>query len=648
MQTKTILLAVGLIASTMIAGCTGTPSLTPTIQGPEIIPTVTTIPPTPTAIPKNLTVCVGQEPSSLFVYSGSYSQSMWSILEAVYDGPVDYLNYQYVPVILEKLPDLAVGDASLLPIEVKEGMDIVDADGNLMTLQKGIKYIPSGCTANDCVLEYDGKTPVQMDQLVVRYQIKPGIKWSDGTPLTAKDSVYSYELASSPAIPANKGVIRKTASYTAVDDFIVEWKGLPGYLDQQYATRFWLPLPEHIMAAKDPSSMLTDPEIVEKPIGWGPFVITEWIRGDHISFKKNTNYFRSAEGLPLVDILTVRFLGVDPEQSLTALINGECDVLDQSTMLDSQLIAMQELTSAGKIKAVIGLSPFIEQLVLNLKPASYDDGYNVAKGDRPDVLGDKLVRQALLKCINREAINQALLGGASVIPISYLPSGDPINDPEGTSTTYDPDAGTALLEQAGWRDHDQDPSTPRIAFTVRNVYAGAILELDYVTTNAGLRKAVSEMVAADLQMCGFKVNLTYLPPEKLFGAGPDAPIFGRQFDLAQFYWDTGSAAICSLYETNQVPATSNNWIGSNITGYSSPEYDLACQNARRSLPGQPEFTSAQYAPQKLFNSDIPAIPLYQVIKMGAARMDMCGFGMDPTTRSDLWNIEVLDYGEGCR
>ena len=44
--------------------------------------------------------------------------------------------------------------------------------------------------------------------------------------------------------------------------------------------------------------------------------------------------------------------------------------------------------------------------------------------------------------------------------------------------------------------------------------------------------------------------LSYLPPEKLFGPGPDGLLFGRKFDLAEFQWDIGTAAYCSLYETD--------------------------------------------------------------------------------------------------
>ena len=181
-----------------------------------------------------------------------------------------------------------------------------------------------------------------------------------------------------------------------------------------------------------------------------------------------------------------------------------------------------------------------------------------------------------------------------------------------------------------------------------NVFPGAPLEVNYATTNAGLRKKSSEMIAADLQKCGFKVNLTYLPPEQLFAPGPDGLIFGRKFDLAQFQWDIGNSAYCTLYETSRIPNEGNSWIGSNVTGYSSKEFDSACLTSRQVLPGQSNYVEAQKAPQVIFNTDNPAIPLYQNIQVGAARMDMCGFQMDPTSRSDLWNIEELDYGTACK
>ncbi len=69
--------------------------------------------PTATAVPeKTLTVCVGDEPSSLYLYANS-SQAMWSILEGIYDGPIDTVDYQPQAVILTGIPTLENGGITL-------------------------------------------------------------------------------------------------------------------------------------------------------------------------------------------------------------------------------------------------------------------------------------------------------------------------------------------------------------------------------------------------------------------------------------------------------------------------------------------------------------------------------------------------------
>lgn len=638
-----------LIITTLIAGLLAACSTTPAEQSAPaatVVPSATPIPPTPTPLPRALTICLGEEPESLFIYNGSFSQSMLTVLEAVYDGPVDYVDYQYQPVILEQLPDLAKGGAVLQPVEVSEGMELVDADGNFMTLHKDIKYIPSGCSSPDCVAVYDGKTPVTMDQLVVTFKLKPGITWSDGMPLTAQDSVFSFGLASSPMIKSGKDIIHKTASYTALDDQSVEWKGKPGFRDQQYASRFWLPLPAHKLASIAPASLSTDPQASETPMGWGAFIITEWVRGDHITAVKNPAYFRAAEGLPGVDILTFRFVGTDAETNVNALASGGCDILDQSTQLDSQVLSLLELEKTGKLSLLSSPSPFVELLNLNIKPASYDDGYNVARSDRADIFGDVTVRQAMQQCIDRERLNDNLLGGLSIIPASYQPGGDPLADVNLPLSAYDPAAGAALLEQAGWRDHDHDPSTPRIAYSAKNVYAGTVLEVNLVTTTSGLRMAASEMIAENLQTCGFKVNLSYVPSPQLFAAGPEGQIFGRRFDMAVFRWG-GIVSGCQIFESSKIPTFKNIWVGENVIGYSSTAFDTACQAARMLLPGQADYEATVQQPQAVFTADAPAIPLYQLLRVAATRVDMCGVSMDATSRSSLWNIESVNFGDAC-
>ncbi len=92
-----------------------------------------------------LTICLINEPRSLFLYD-AVSTSEQSVLAAIYDGPIDIKNFIANPVILEKIPSLANGDALLQSVQVGTGDLIVDAQGNLTNLEDGVLYRPSGCT----------------------------------------------------------------------------------------------------------------------------------------------------------------------------------------------------------------------------------------------------------------------------------------------------------------------------------------------------------------------------------------------------------------------------------------------------------------------------------------------------------------------
>ena len=51
--------------------------------------------------------------------------------------------------------------------------------------------------------------------------------------------------------------------------------------------------------------------------------------------------------------------------------------------------------------------------------------------------------------------------------------------------------------------------------------------------------------------------------------------------------------------------------------------------------------------QEIFASELPVIPLYLRLKLAVTRPDMCGFTLDPTAISEMWNIEAFDFGEDC-
>ena len=598
---------------------------------------------TPTPSPRSLVVCLGQEPVTLYPY-GRGSTTMWTVLEAIYDGPIDQRSYSSQPVILEKLPSLKDGDAALQKVTVSAGDTVIDAQGDLAILAKGVRVNPSGCRSADCAQTYDGQSPLEMDQMTARFKLLPNLTWSDGQPLKASDSVYSFHLASDPSTPVSKYLVDRTVAYQQVDDLSVEWTGLPGYLDASYATFFWMPLPEHLWGSLKPADLLTDPAASRSPVGWGPYVVKEWTPGDHILLTKNPHYFRAAEGLPKFDALDIRFIGTNSAGNVNALLSGECDLVDQSAGLEEQLSALAQLEKAGKIKAAYAAGPEWEHLDFGIKPASYDDGYSQAAGDRPDFFGDPRMRAAVAYCLDRQSLVKNLLLGHSTVPDSFLPPEHPAHASNLPAYAYDPAKGRQLLDEIGWKDVGGGLARPRVSQGVAGVQDGTPLAVTYHTTQAALRSQVSAALKANLQQCGFQVEVKPLTPGELFAPGEQSPLFGRQFDLAEFSWQAGVRPACFLYMSSRIPTSQNHWVGENISGYADPAYDAACQTAMQVLPGDEGYLAAQAAVQEMFAKALPVIPLYLNVRAVAMRPDFCAFQFDPTARSELWNLESLDYG----
>ena len=243
----------------------------------------TTQTPFPTPVPPSLlTICVGQEPASLFLYD-DISVPASAIREAIYDGPYDINGFEMSPVILERKPSIDAGDVLVESVVVKPGDVLVDADGDLTQLSEGVFYFPTGCSTPDCALSYQGEAEVWSDQLVVQFALRPDVLWSDGTPLTAGDSVYSYEIASELFPTARPELLRYTETYQALDAHTIEWRGIPGYIDPTYATNFFSPLPQHVLGGSSAADLLTSEVASRSPLGWGPYVLEQWVAGDHIT-----------------------------------------------------------------------------------------------------------------------------------------------------------------------------------------------------------------------------------------------------------------------------------------------------------------------------------------------------------------------------
>jgi peptide/nickel transport system substrate-binding protein len=630
-----------ILASTLPA-CAPQAIVTPFVAD---TPTPTSLPVfTPTPVTRSLTVCLGEEPNTLYPY-GNLNSAARSVLSAIYDGPMDVTDYGYEPIILEKIPSLEDGDAQVSPVSVNAGSKIVDSTGNVVLLSTGTKVRPSGCRSDDCAVSYDGSSTLQMDQIVATFTMLKGLMWSDGAPLTSSDSIYSYGLASSELTPNSKFLVDRTASYEAADEQTIQWWGIPGFIDPDYYTNFWLPLPEHAWSEFPPDQLLKVDVSSKLPLGWGPYIIDKWEPGKSLHFIKNLNYFRADSGLPTFDELTF-LIFPDANAAMSALVDGTCDMLDPSTHLDGQVGLLQQMQIDNRARLFTAQTNVIEWLGMGILPASYDDGFDVKK-DRPDFFGDKRTRQAIALCLDRQKVVDTVLFGLSQVPDTYLPSDHPLHNANVQAYEYNPASGNKILNDVGWIDKDNDPSTPRVAQSVTNVPVDTPLILNYYTSSATQRHQVAEIFTQSLAECGIGLNVIYSSASDFYAQGPTGPLFGRQFDLAEYAIGVNSLEPqCSWFASSQIPSESNHWIGTNVSGYKSSTFDAACQKALQTVSTDPEYASHQEA-QAIFAADIPSIPLYLRLKVAATRPDFCGFSLDPSSSSALADIETFDYGDSC-
>jgi peptide/nickel transport system substrate-binding protein len=371
------------------------------------------------------------------------------------------------------------------------------------------------------------------------------------------------------------------------------------------------------------------------------------VAGDHITLTKNPHYFRAGEGLPKISTLTFRFVS-DPATAISDLTTGKCDILDPSINLGGQVDVLRSMADKKQLQVSFATPPVMEQLAFGIHPAVYDNGLKAAYNNRPDYLGDVRVRQAIAMCIDRQKVVDSVLGGLSEVPASFVPSEDPLYNSAVPTYSFDVTAANALLEQAGWHDADNNPMTPRLATGVQNVPNGAALVLDYITTSAAQRKQVSKIVTDSLAQCGIKVNVAFLDQTELYAAGPAGALFGRNFDLAEFAMgSTNTEPPCEWFTSAEIPDASNQWVGTNVSGYSNLDFDAACQTTQQSLVDESAHAQVYQQAQTIFSGDLPVLPLYWRLAVAAARTEVCHFSLDPTASSALWNIDSIDIGTSC-
>lgn len=591
--------------------------------------TAQAIPPTATLVPvkPDIQICMANEPNTLSNYNSPNSAAL-QVLQALSPKFVTQVGYQYQSYGLKELPSIENGLIQIQTVEVNKGDWVINRFGNPAQLMAGVQIIPSGCTSNDCVITYQEGT-IQMDQITVLFNLNENLFWNDGTPLTAKHSEFAYQIDQEDNSNGNP-MLSYTSAYAALSDYQLQWIGLPGYLKSDAKTAIWQPLPQQLYSAQSIEEFLGQAQ----NFSWGPYQLDVWEQGQSIKIISNTYSPEYANAYPNIEF---KFIGENSADSLAMLSNGDCSILlDRTFDIQANSPELQSQTDYQIIPS--GAKGWLH-LDFALQHRTHDDGYNLYN-DQSAFFYDQLTRQAISQCINREAL-LAEYPYASLMP-SYLSSSNP-NAIENI-IQYNPDAANQSLEEVGWNLAEDGVRYSQTSYILYDTK----LELNLYTETTYTKAA--ESIKNDLAGCGVEVIINTLPTNQLYATTSDAPLFGRNFDLALFSWSSSQQDLCWLYQSQAIPGEDKSthpyyWLGWNITAWSNPEFDTLCNQTQNSI-NNPQTEISQLA-QQLYIQEMPSLPLIELQTYTAASNEICGFS--PQQQGlDIVDFSKLGINEYCQ
>jgi peptide/nickel transport system substrate-binding protein len=320
------------------------------------------------------------------------------------------------------------------------------------------------------------------DHKTFTFHLRPGVTFHDGRQLTSADVKYTFESLLSPSLRSPiRGALDKIDSIEALDPLTVIFHAREPF----YTFIGNLPAIGII-----PDGAGT--EIINSPIGSGPYRFASYNEGDSVRLEANPAYWGGAPGIPRVHIKVV----TDNSTRQAELMSGEVD-LAYNAQFDPETI--RALAGRRDMQVVIGDGASIGYLGLNVSPTS--------------VLSNQKVRQAVACGIDRDVIIHRLLRDQARKANAIMPPEHWAYDPNVTVYDHDPERAKQLLDDAGYPDPDGSGAHPRLTLTM-------------LTTTTQLSRNIASIMQDQLRGVGIQLELQSLESATLFDKLGKA-----QFDL---------------------------------------------------------------------------------------------------------------------
>jgi len=404
-----------------------------------------------------------------------------------------------------------------------------------------------------------------VDPTTMRFHLRQGVKFSDGTEFTADDVVFTIGRVIDPATAyAMLSRIGQVASVTAVDKYTVDIK-----------TKTVFPtllrgLSDIIMEPKHYYEQAGAAAVAGHPIGTGPFIFQEWVPGDHYTLTTNKAYWG---GAPKFDKLVIRTIP-DGSTRVASLVAGESQVIEEVPIDLTDQVNTSGGAKVEEISTTVGL-------VLTFDPT-------IKPFDNPKV------REAFDYAVNKPLILQQILKGqGELLQGQVLTKGVLGWNPDLKARPYDPDLARKMLQEAGY-----DFNTPVPIATQNGKY---VSDTDICNAVAGMLNQIGVKATVNVIEGGVFMQMT------------NAQKLGPLYMVG--WYSVGDADFASVWYTK----------GGYRTKWVDPEYE-ALFVAARSTNDVAERVKDYHRMMQILNEQNPSMFLFGLPSLYGLSDSVTGFG----------------------
>lgn len=473
---------------------------------------------------------------------------------------------------------------------------------------------------------------VAADLKSITWKLKPDLKWSDGTAVTAEDAIFTWKYCTAPDGGCAQGAyFEGVTNVEAVDASTIKvsfadakpypysaFVGAQSPLIQ--AAQF-----KDCLGAKAPECTAAN----FGPIGTGPFVVNEFKPNDVVTFTANPNYRDPAK--PAFASVTLKGGGDAASAARSVLETGEFDYA-WNMQVEPEILAQMLAAGKGKIEVAFGTQ--VERIDINpfaVDPSLGDKRSTKEAGPHP-ALSDPAVRRALSISIDRDILVEAGYGANGRPTCNILPAPDIyVSKNVDWCLKQDIEGANKLLEDAGWKmgsDGIREKDGVKLSFL-------------YQTSTNSVRQGTQALVKDWWSQIGVAAELRNVSASVFFGGDPASPdTFQKFYADVQMYTNnfdgTDPEKYMASWMCDKIPGPSNGWQGENIVRYCNPAYDELVKKLG-TTSNLEERAAISIQLNDMLSNDVAQIPLIHRGQPSAVNNTLLGVKMNAWD-SELWNV----------